>query len=96
MTSTYDVSTVQFETKQGTLVQFTVDDICRGNQTSYACDGKTIQIFYHPDDPEIHMIKGGSTPMNRVSTWIVWGLVFVLGGVGSSWLFRQKGYFRWD
>ncbi len=95
-TDTYYISTVQFKTNEGILFQFTVNDICRDNQNPYACDGKTIQVFYHSDNPEINMIQGGPTPMDGVVRWIGSGLVFILGGIGSSWFFRQKNSFWWD
>ncbi len=87
MANTYYLSTVQFKTKQGTPIKFNTRDVC-GSKKPYACVGRTIQVFYHPDDPEINMIKGGLTPMDRVNTWIGIGLVFVLGGIGSTWSFH--------
>ncbi|MBD1848042.1 DUF3592 domain-containing protein [Cyanobacteria bacterium FACHB-63] len=77
------VSTIQFKTSQGKLIAFTVRKACHVNDNPYACDGKEIQVFYDPDDPQLAMIKGGSSPLDGVMTTFWYGLFFVVVGIVS-------------
>lgn len=81
--STSYVSTIQFNTSQGKSITFTVTDVCHVNHSPYACDGKEIQVFYDPDDPQLTMIKEGSSPLDRVMTVFWYGLFFMFVGVIS-------------
>jgi hypothetical protein len=81
MTHTSYVSTIQFNTSQGKSMAFTVRKACHGNDNPYACDGKEIQVFYDPDDPQLSMIKGGSSPLDRVMTGFGLGLFLTLAGI---------------
>lgn len=69
------VSTIQFETRQGETIRFQDDDLC-----TRSCSGKKVQIFYASDNPHQAMVKGGSSPLDRVRGNIGLGIFMLLAG----------------
>ncbi|MBW4580534.1 MAG: DUF3592 domain-containing protein [Tildeniella nuda ZEHNDER 1965/U140] len=74
------VSTIQFETEQGKIAEFEAYNICQGYQLNL-CSGKKVQVLYASDNPELSMIKGGSSPLDRARNNIGLGIFLILGGV---------------
>jgi hypothetical protein len=67
---TYDVYTVQFQTK----------DICPIRQPSL-CNSRKVQVLYAFDNPQLSMIKGGDSPLDRARSKIGWGIFMLLSGI---------------
>lgn len=83
-TYTIYVSTVQFKTNQGKVIEFEADDICyKEPSRPNSCDGKQVQVSYSPDNPQLVMVKGGSSPLDRAKSNIAWGVFMTLFGMGN-------------
>jgi hypothetical protein len=82
-TETYYVSTIQFETKEGKITRFEESGICQANPLNL-CDGRKVQVLYAADNPELSMVEGWTTPLDRVINNIIIGTYVTLGL--SLWL----------
>ncbi len=76
----YYVSTVQFQTEQGQKAEFKANNICQSPHPDL-CSGKQVQVLYVFDNPQLSMIKGGDSPLDRARNKIGWGIMTLLGGV---------------
>ncbi len=74
------VSTVQFEAEQGKIAEFKAYNICQGYPLNL-CNGKKVQVLYASNNPELAMIKGGSSPLDRARNGIGLGIFLILGGI---------------
>ncbi len=90
------VSTIQFKTEKGEAAQFKAHDICYEGFRLNSCDGKDVQVLYASDNPQLAMVKGGSSPMDKVKQAIGLGLFMLLGGImiSISELKKYGGWFR--
>jgi hypothetical protein len=77
---TYYASTVRFQTEQGQIAEFKANDICQSPHPDL-CSGKQVQVLYAFDNPQLSMIKGGDSPLDRTRTKIGWGIIILLGSV---------------
>lgn len=84
------ISTIQFKTEKGEVTQFKADDICYEGFRLNSCDGKDVQVLYASDNPQLAMVKGGSSPMDEVKNHIGWGLFILLGGTRIFMLELRK------
>ena len=76
----YYVYTVQFQTEQGQIAQLKTKDICPSRQPSLCNSGK-VQVLYAFDNPQLAMVKGGDSPLDRARNNIGWGIFMVFGGI---------------
>lgn len=84
-TYTVNVSTVRFETNQGKVIEFEADDICyKEPSRPDSCNGKAVQVLYTPDNPQLLMVEGGSSPLDKAKSRIGWGVFLILSGIVSS------------
>lgn len=74
---TVKVPTIQFETRQGETIRFTGDD----DFCTKSCLGKKVQIFYASDNPHQAMVKGGSSPLDKVRIQIGLGIFMILAAI---------------
>jgi Protein of unknown function (DUF3592) len=77
---TYDVYTVQFQTEQGQIAKLKTKDICPSRQPSLCNSGK-VQVLYAFDNPQLAMIKGGDSPLDKARNEIGLGIFMLLSGV---------------
>jgi hypothetical protein len=76
------ISTIRFETEQGKRAEFKASDICLVEPLN-SCNGKRVQVLYAASNPELAMIKGGSSPLDKVRANIGYGIFFILFGLGT-------------
>jgi Protein of unknown function (DUF3592) len=77
---TYYVYTVQFQTEQGQIAKLETKDICPSRQPSL-CNGRKVQVLYAFDNPQLAMVKGGDSPLDKARNNIGWGIFMLLTGI---------------
>ncbi len=73
------ISTVEFQTRQGELVEFITSSACSSRQD---CEDKTVQVQYDPSAPNQARINSDTTLNTRVGGYGVLSLIFFMIGIG--------------
>jgi hypothetical protein len=82
---------------QGKAHQALADDgyseiLIRRIITASLCSGRNVQVLYAFDNPQLAMVKGGDSPLDRAENNIGWGIFMVLGGIFT--LLEYSGLFE--
>jgi hypothetical protein len=70
-------STVQFKTQEGETIKLEGTNLCH-QESLYLCSGEEVQILYASNNPQLFMVKGGVSPMDRAKNKIIVGTVMML------------------